>query len=143
MTELTHLTTEVVATRGRCPVLLSMNPPNVTPPAKEAFHKVEVPRSVFLIVTDGEGAMRGLFGGLNPLMADLLLGTAKTEGQGHVQKVEADKLVIALGQDCFHVSRDFLLHSRALFFPALRWDEIEALDRRFPSGLLYWLVISY
>jgi len=115
----------------------------VQPPVKEAFHKVEVPRSVFLIVTDSEGAVRGLFGGINPLMADLLLSTDKTDGQTHVQKVETDSLVIALGQDCFKVSRDFILHSRALFFPALRWDEIEGLDRRFPSGLLYWLVISY
>ena len=110
--------------------------------------KVEVPRAVYLVITDQAGAVRGLVGSINPLMADLVLALSKADGSDaglseQVVRVNTDTQIMALGQDCFTVSRDFLLHSRALLFPALAWMEITHVDRKFPSGMNYTVVISY
>lgn len=105
------------------------NKPNLTP--------IELQPHVEVVVTSNDGAVLCTLSGENGPLAQALAMAAQVDGFP-VTKLDS---FMPLGQDCYSVSREFVLSVRGTFL-SLAWKDIETLGRHFPETAKYHMVVT-
>lgn len=103
----------------------------------ETITPIETIAHVDLVVTTNTGAVLFTMGGDNPALAKTLAHAHQLPGFP-VKKMESLR---PLGQDCYEVSREFVLAVRGTFLMST-WQEIVELDKALPGVATYTFVVT-
>lgn len=94
---------------------------------------------VEIIVITTDGVVNTLHGEFTEL-AQCLRNIASRAVDCPVDKLEP---LMAIGQDIFRVSRDFLVSSIGTLYMLGGWSVISALSKNWPETAVYYVVVSY
>ena len=95
--------------------------------------------TVHVLVIDASGAVRGMYGGINPVLAAALSQLSNMESTGITRRSD---VMEPLGQDVFDATYASVIRLSGLFFTFLTNAEIDKVKDTWPESFRYVFVVT-